>query len=375
MYLSEWITKPKTIHSIFKNISKYVDKVSFVDSYGALTPEDINSFMKKINYSYEKKFLFGCHFHNNCGLALANAITAQKNGCKIVDTTFTGMGRGAGNAETELFMSIYPETRKKIQGFHLNNFLEKLEKLKFEMKWGSSFAYAFAAKNGFSQSEMMDLIQKRRLSPATAIEVISNKRNKKNILFKDKKTISKFKLLVKSIPIVIGGAKSFLDNGSQLLKAVDQKSPIIFSGNNAFKNFLKLKIKINNPKILILTGDEIKKMERKFQNFNSKKLNLSLVIAEEKFLPINLIKKNNKIIFSDSVAENPLLLLGKLLIKLNYKKLNIAFFDGNVETAKDKIVYEETQKSIDELNNKKLSITTITKSSFRLNYTNPWLND
>ena len=78
---------------------------------------------------------------------------------------------------------------------------------------------------------------------------------------------------------------------------MDQKSPIIFSGNNAFKNFLKLKIKINNPKILILTGDEIKKMERKFQNFNSKKLNLSLVIAEEKFLPINLIKKNNKIIF------------------------------------------------------------------------------
>ena len=71
---------------------------------------------------------------------------------------------------------------------------------------------------------------------------------------------------------------------------------------------------------------KLKKMERKFQNFNSKKLNLSLVIAEEKFLPINLIKKNNKIIFLESVAENPLLLLGKLLIKLNYKKLNIAFF-------------------------------------------------
>lgn len=374
MYLSEWMSKPKAIHSIFRNISKYIDKVSFVDSYGALTPEDINSFMKKINYSYEKKFFFGCHFHNNCGLALANALTAQKNGCKIVDTTFTGMGRGAGNAETELFMSIFPETRKKIQGFYLNNFLEKLEKLKFEMKWGSSFAYAFAAKNGFSQSEMMDLIQKRRLSPATAIEVISNKKSTKTILFKDKKTLDKLKFLIKSTPIAIGGAKSFLDNGNQLLKTTDKKSPIIFSGNNAFKNFLKLKIKIDNPKILVLTGDEIKKMDKKFQNLNSKKLNLSLVIAEEKFLPTNLLKKNNKIIYSDSVAENPLLLLGKLLIKLNCKKLNIAFFDGNVETAKDKIVYEETQKSIDVLN-KKLSITTITKSFFRLKYTNPWLND
>ena len=78
------------------------------------------------------------------------------------------MGRGAGNAETELFMSIYPETRKKDTGISFKQFLEKLEKLKFEMKWGSSFAYAFAAKNGFSQSEMMDLIQKRRLSPCNS---------------------------------------------------------------------------------------------------------------------------------------------------------------------------------------------------------------
>ena len=84
-------------------------------------------------------------------------------------------------------------------------------------------------------------------------------------MFKDKKTISKFKLLVKSIPIIIGGAKSFLDNGSQLLKAVDQKSPIIFSGNNAFKNFLKLKIKINNPKILILTEMKLKKWKESFK--------------------------------------------------------------------------------------------------------------
>ena len=39
---------------------------------------------------------------------------------------------------------------------------------------GSSFAYAFGAMNGFSQSQMMELIQNRRLDPGTAVKAISN---------------------------------------------------------------------------------------------------------------------------------------------------------------------------------------------------------
>ena len=40
------------------------------------------------------------------------------------------------------------------------------------------FAYAFAAMNGFSQSQMMDLIQNRRLDPGTAVKAITNKSQK-----------------------------------------------------------------------------------------------------------------------------------------------------------------------------------------------------
>ena len=36
--------------------------------------------------------------------------------------------------------------------------------------------------------------------------------------------------------------------------------PIILSGSNAFKNFKKLKIKISNKIVLILSGSEIKKI-------------------------------------------------------------------------------------------------------------------
>ena len=40
------------------------------------------------------------------------------------------------------------------------------------MKWGSSFSYSCSAIKGFSQSEMMDLIQKRRLDTSVALAAI-----------------------------------------------------------------------------------------------------------------------------------------------------------------------------------------------------------
>jgi len=375
MYLSEWFTKPNIIKSVFENIASQVDRVAFVDSYGALTPNDISSFMKKINLSYKNKFDYGCHFHNNCGLALANSIVANKNGCKIIDTTFTGMGRGAGNAETELLMSIYPETRTKIEGFDLSSFLERLDKLKSQIKWGSSFAYAFAAKNGYSQSEMMDLIQKKRLDPSTAVEVISNKKKNNKVKFKNIGKLLNLKKTNKSIPILIGGAKSFVQHGEQLFRSVGNSSPIFFSGSNALNNFFDLKIRTKNPKFLILTGNEIKKVKVKLNAHILKQINLNGIISEERFLPNYLRKITKNIILADTVAENPLMLIGKLFLKIKVKKMHIAFFDGDIENERAKIVFNETQESINNLLKEKFEISTITKSAFVVKYVNPWIND
>ena len=93
------------------------------------------------------------------------------------------MGRGAGNAETELFIAINDETRSKVRGYDLNYFLEDINNLKKKLNWGSSFAYAFASKNGYSQAEMMNLLQKKRLDPSSALEQISQSKEHK-IIFK-----------------------------------------------------------------------------------------------------------------------------------------------------------------------------------------------
>ena len=105
MYLSKWYFETEFVNKILNKLSNKCDAVAFVDSYGALKPLEVYNFFKSLN-KY-KSLKIGCHFHNNCGLALANTLSAIKGGCHIVDTTVKGMGRGAGNAETELLLAIF----------------------------------------------------------------------------------------------------------------------------------------------------------------------------------------------------------------------------------------------------------------------------
>ena len=92
MYLSKWIHNEKMIVKLFKNISKNIDILSFVDSYGALTPAQIEKFLHRVQDKNLYKIKIGTHFHNNCGLALANSLARYEAGSDVTDTTFTGMG-------------------------------------------------------------------------------------------------------------------------------------------------------------------------------------------------------------------------------------------------------------------------------------------
>jgi len=377
MYLSKWIKDENLFEKVLKNLSRKIYTLSFVDSYGALMPEDIKFFLQRVKKYKNHVLKFGCHFHNNCGLALANSLIAANYGCDVVDATFKGMGRGAGNAETELLLANDQIKNKKISGFELNNLLEIFEKMKIDMGWGSSFAYAFAAKNGFPQSEMMDLMQKRRLDPGTAVKAISNKlTNINHIKFLNLEKIFSRNSAKNNFPIIIGGAPSLCDYGEYFFKHISNKSPIILSGSNALFNFLNLEITIQNPLIMILSGSEIKKINLNKKTNILKKINLSGVIAEKDFISnkSNFIK-NTKVAISTSVALNPVLLTGMALMKMKINRMHLAFFDGNPETVKGRIVMNETEQSVEILKSRGLKLFTLTKSFLNLKQLNPWLND
>ena len=80
---------------------------SIVDTFGAMYMTDLVHIFKQVDRLLDKDIKIGLHSHDNLGLSCALAERmielAEENGRDIiVDGSLFGMGRGAGNAKTEL---------------------------------------------------------------------------------------------------------------------------------------------------------------------------------------------------------------------------------------------------------------------------------
>lgn len=80
---------------------------SIVDTFGAMDMMDLVSIFRQVDSLLDKNIRIGLHSHDNLGLSCALAERmielAEESGRDIiVDGSLFGMGRGAGNAKTEL---------------------------------------------------------------------------------------------------------------------------------------------------------------------------------------------------------------------------------------------------------------------------------
>lgn len=77
-----------------------VDVLYVADSLGTLGPADTAAIITCVKSAWGSDI--GIHAHDNGGLATANTLAAIESGANWVDSTIAGMGRGAGNARTEI---------------------------------------------------------------------------------------------------------------------------------------------------------------------------------------------------------------------------------------------------------------------------------
>lgn len=80
--------------------------MSIVDTFGSMYEEDLQHVYSIINHNLVSNCKIGFHSHNNMQLsnALSQAFLRMSHGKRqvVVDSTISGMGRGAGNTPTEL---------------------------------------------------------------------------------------------------------------------------------------------------------------------------------------------------------------------------------------------------------------------------------
>lgn len=73
-----------------------VDRISYVDTVGTMTPVKIHNQIRRIKQ--EIKTDLHVHCHNDFGLAVANSLSAYEAGVKCIDVTINGLGERAGLA-------------------------------------------------------------------------------------------------------------------------------------------------------------------------------------------------------------------------------------------------------------------------------------
>ncbi len=156
---------------------KEIDVLYFADSLGNMREEDIIKTISLLRNNWHKDL--GIHAHNNKGLALSNTLVALNNGVNWVDSTVRGMGRGAGNAETEILLSelnrIYKENYRldEIYKLAVNDF----KILNSEFNWGQSLLYSLAADNNIHPTYIQEMISDSRYNDQRILEAINFMKN------------------------------------------------------------------------------------------------------------------------------------------------------------------------------------------------------
>lgn len=89
------------------------------DTVGTATPEQVSRVVRLLKQRYPGVSL-ECHFHNDRGYALVNAVTAVEAGAELIDTSVWGLAERSGiTSVTGLLLNLYETNPVYVQNFAL----------------------------------------------------------------------------------------------------------------------------------------------------------------------------------------------------------------------------------------------------------------
>lgn len=112
-FMKSYVLSPEEFAKIGIMAESFGSQLNYiVDSAGGMLPEDIERYFAALKEN--TKTPIGFHGHDNTRMATMNSLTAAAMGASLIDATLFGVGRGSGNAATELIVSILKKRRPDI---------------------------------------------------------------------------------------------------------------------------------------------------------------------------------------------------------------------------------------------------------------------
>ena len=228
---------------------------SIVDTFGSMYREDLQRVFHLVHHNLWATAKIDFHSHNNLQMSfsLAQDFIEMSQGLRdvVVDSSMAGMGRGAGNTNTELVMQYM--NRKYSSGYDIDIVLDLIDNyidgFHNHYKWGYSIPYFLAGSHSAHVNNISYLSSKAGIASRdinfllNRLDVADRKRYDYDLLEKtyleyqnthcdDEETIQTLRdILSKRKILILLPGHSIVEYRNQILQYCDKEKPIVISVN------------------------------------------------------------------------------------------------------------------------------------------------
>lgn len=311
-----------------------------VDTLGLMLKDDILRFYYLINQNLNPSIHFGFHSHNNLQMSYSNSqVLAELNSKRIIslDASVNGMGRGAGNLNTEL-IAYYLNSKER--RYEVEPILEVVDeyinKIHEQFTWGYDVPHYLAAINGCHPNYATFFMGKQTLTVKNIGTILRMIEPERRSLFDkqlaerkykefqsreidDSHTIDNLGKVIKDRNVLLLGPGKSLNNYRNQIKEVVKKHNCVVISISFVPDFIDCDFTFLSNK------------KRYDTTFNPTKKVLNLINTSN--LSINIknsyvVNYSSLLCEDDVIMDNSTVMLLNLMCKVNPRKVFIAGCDG-----------------------------------------------
>lgn len=332
-----------------------------VDTYGAMYVDDVRRIFSLVDHNLIDDICIDFHSHNNFQLsfAFAQEVIALSKGVRkvVIDATLNGMGKCAGNLNTELIVDYL--VRNMGYNYDFDSILDIIDEYMYSIKekcfWGYTIPSMMAGVYKSHPNNVIYLTEKFRLATKDIKYIMS-------MIEPEMRQIYNYDNIQEKYKVYNDNKVDDRDSLIKLHTLLDGKNILVLLPGNSiveYRNIINEYVEKNNPFVISanFVCDIVSKSNRIAFFGSEKRYKKSRERNEEQnVVVVSNIKQhceNDIVVNYESLIErgnedfdNTTIMLLNLLKRIGILKFTIAGFDGydrNKQNYFDDITFEESR--------------------------------